>query len=108
MLNVWRQSTRRFRHLPTTVVIGADVADVSRLYRLLACHTRCFPAKRSVDYFSRHASRSLGWFRSHFPLSLRVAKRRAHVLEASPSYLSSPSALRQMRQVLPKIRVVVL
>jgi hypothetical protein len=94
--------------MPTTVVVGADRHDVAWLYRSLTAHLQCFSATRSVDYFSRHAARSVGWYRSHFPLSLRVAKRRGHVLEESPSYLASPSALRQMRQVLPKIRVVVL
>jgi hypothetical protein len=104
--DVWRRMTRRLRHLPTAVVIGNDRAAVSQLYAALTAHPRCFGLARHVDYFSLHAARSVGWYRSKFPFAIRVARKRGHVLESSLSYLPMPSALRQMRQVLPRIRVV--
>jgi Sulfotransferase domain len=107
--NLWRQSTRRFRHLPTTVVLGGQTDETRRLTKYLTSHPRCFAAaKFETNYFSRHAARSVGWYRSWFPLSFRVARKQGHVVEASTSYLATPSALRLMRQVLPRIRVVVL
>ncbi len=104
--DVWRRATRRLRHLPTTVVIGNDRHAVGQLYAALTAHPRCFGIARHVDYFSLHAAKSVGWYRSKFPFAFRVARKRGHVLESSLSYLPTPSALRQMRQVLPKIRVV--
>jgi hypothetical protein len=104
--DVWRRMTRRLRHLPTAVVIGNDRIAVSELYAALTAHPRCFGLARHIDYFSLHAARSVGWYRSKFPFAIRVARKRGHVLESSLSYLPTPSALRRMRQVLPKIRVV--
>lgn len=107
--NVWRMGTQRLRHLPTTVIIGAQDAGTEQLYAYLVTHPRCFAAaRREIDYFSQHAARSMGWYRSRFPLSFRVMRRRGHVIEASPSYLPTPSALRKMKQALPKARVIVL
>jgi len=90
------------------VVIGNDRAAVGELYASLSCHPRCFAAARPIDYFSLHPGKSVSWYRSKFPLAIRVARKRGHVLEASHSYLATPSALRLMRQVLPKTRVVAL
>jgi hypothetical protein len=104
--DVWRRATRRLRHLPTTVVIGNDRTAVGQLYAAMTSHPRCFGIARHTDYFSLHAARSVGWYRSKFPFTIRVARKRGHVLESSLSYMPAPSALRQMRQVLPRIRVV--
>ncbi|MFO0792245.1 MAG: sulfotransferase domain-containing protein [Pirellulales bacterium] len=107
--NAWRMSTQGLRHLPTTVIVGAQKAGTTQLYAYLVTHPRCFEAARKeVDYFSKHSERSVRWYRSRFPLAFRVARKRGQVMEASPSYLPTPSALRQMHQVLPKARVIVL
>jgi hypothetical protein len=109
LLNIWRHSTRHFRQLPTTVVLGGQRDETRWLTTYLTSHPRCFAAAaHETNYFSHHAARSVGWYRARFPLSFRVARRQGHVLEASSAYLAMPSALRQMRQVLPKIRVIVL
>lgn len=107
--NAWRLTTNQFRHLPTTVIVGAQKAGTTQLYAYLVTHPRCFEAaKKEVDYFSKHAERSVSWYRSRFPLAFRVNWKQGHVMEASPSYLPTPSAIRQMKQVLPKARVIVL
>lgn len=107
--NTWRLATQRLRHLPTAVIVGAQKAGTTQLYAYLVTHPRCFEAaKKEVDYFSKHPERSVAWYRSRFPLSFRVARNEGQVMEASPSYLPTPSALRQMKQVLPKARVIVL
>ena len=107
--NAWRLSTNHFRHLPTTVIVGAQKAGTTQLYAYLVTHPRCFEAaKKEVDYFSKHPERSVAWYRSRFPLSFRVTWKQGHVMEASPSYLPTPSAIRQMKQVLPKTRIIVL
>ena len=107
--HAWRFATQHFRHLPTCVIVGAQKAGTTQLYAHLVTHPRCFEAaKKEVDYFSKHAQRSIAWYRSRFPLSFRVTRKAGHVMEASPSYLPTPSALRQMKQVLPKTRVIVI
>lgn len=107
--SAWRRATERFRHLPTVVIVGAQKAGTTQLYAYLIKHPRCFDAaEKEVDYFSYHADRSVQWYRSRFPLRRRVAAVHGQVLEASPSYLPSPQALRRMQAVLPGARVIVL
>lgn len=107
--NVWRRSTQRFRHLPTTLIVGAQKAGTTQLYSYLVTHPCCFgAAEKEVDYFSKQAERSVQWYRSRFPLSFRVTRTRGQVMEASPSYLATPSALRKMKEVVPKARIIVI
>ena len=107
--SAWRLATQRFRNLPTAIIVGAQKAGTTQLYAYLMKHPRCFePAEKEVDYFSKHAERSIEWYRSRFPLRRRVAARQGQVLEASPSYLATPQALRRMKSTLPQVRVIVL
>jgi hypothetical protein len=104
-----RMVTNRFRHLPTVVIVGVKRAGTRRLYANLLKHPRCFAAvEKEIDYFSEHAHRSVAWYRSRFPLRRRVLRRGGHVLEVSPSYLPDPSALRRMKLVVPRTRIIVL
>jgi hypothetical protein len=105
----WRLATSPVRHLPTVVIVGAKRAGTRRLYTHLLKHPRCFGAsEKEIDYFSEHADRRIDWYRSRFPWRRRVWRCEGHVLEVSPSYLPTPSALRQMKKVLPKARVIVI
>ena len=107
--SAWRLATQRFRQLPTVVIVGAQKSGTTQLCAYMLRHPRVFAAaKKEVDYFSKQPDRSVAWYRSRFPLRHRVAARRGHALEASPSYLPMPRALRQMQSVLPESRVIVL
>ncbi|HVT28593.1 MAG TPA: sulfotransferase [Lacipirellulaceae bacterium] len=107
--SAWRMMTNRVRHLPTSVIVGAQKAGTTQLYAHLVKHPRCFgAAEKEVCYFSWHADRSLSWYRSRFPWRRRVWRRQGQVLEASPSYLPNPGALRMMQRVLPSARIIVL
>lgn len=107
--NVWRRSTQHFRHLPTTLIVGAQKAGTTQLYSYLVTHPCCFgAAEKEVDYFSKHAERSVQWYRSRFPLSFWVTRKLGQVMEASPSYIATPSALRKMKEVVPKARIIVI
>src|SRR3954463_13907010 len=104
-----RMATNRFRHLPTLVIVGVKRAGTRRLYANLLKHPRCFAAvEKEIDYFSEHPERSVAWYRSRFPLRRKVLRREGHVLEVSPSYLPTPNALRRMKVVLPRTRIIVL
>jgi hypothetical protein len=107
--NAARLVTQRLRHLPTLVIVGAHRAGATHLYAHLVSHPRCFESLHGEnDYLAQPPKRSPWKYRSQFPLSLRVTRKRGHVLEAAPSYLSTPSALRELRQVVPKARLIVL
>jgi hypothetical protein len=105
----WRLATQTLRHLPTVVIVGAMKGGTTQLYSYLAKHPRVFEgAEKEVDYFSKHPERSIRWYRSRFPWRRRVLRKNGHVIEASPSYLPTPRALRQMKNVVPDARVIVL
>ena len=105
----FRLATQRVRHLPTTVIIGAQKAGTTQLYAYMVKHPRCYgAAEKEVDYFSKHSKRPVAWYRSRFPWRARVLRRQGHVVEASPSYLPTPNALRKMQTVLPNARVIVI
>lgn len=107
--SAWRLATSGVRHLPTTVIVGAQKAGTTQLYAYLVKHPRCYgAAEKEVDYFSKHPHRSVHWYRSRFPWRRRVLRKQGQVIEASPSYLPTPSALRRMQKVLPNARIVVL
>ncbi len=108
LTDTWRLATNHVRHLPTTVIVGAQEAGAAELYTHMLKHPRCYgAAEMEVDYFSRYSTQPLAWYRSRFPWRRRVRRRQGHVLEASPSYLPTPSALRKMQKVLPNARIVV-
>jgi Sulfotransferase domain len=105
----FRMTTQRYRHLPTAVIAGAAKAGTTQLHAHLIKHPRCFSgAEKEVRYFSRYSDRSLAWYRSRFPLRAKVERRHGQVIDSSPSYLPTPSALRQMRAVLPAARIIVI
>src|SRR3954466_15162782 len=60
LTGMWRRATHRFRHLPTTVIVGAHESGAPELYTSMVKHPRCFGAAQiEVDYFSNHATQAL-------------------------------------------------
>jgi Sulfotransferase domain len=105
--SMWRRATQEFRQLPGVVIVGAQKAGTTQLHAYLVKHPRLFGAwKKEVDYFSKHAGRSIKWYRSHFPLRRQIALAGGLAVDASPSYLPTPTALYMMRDVLPEARVI--
>ena len=105
--NGWRIATHRYRELPSMVIVGAQKAGTTQLYEGLIRHPACFgAAKKELNYFSNSPRRSLSWYRSRFPMTKVVRRADGICIEASPSYLPSPSALRQMHDVLPDVKIV--
>lgn len=103
----WRFVTRRFRQLPSVVIVGAQKAGTTQLFAYLARHPRLFTAvEKEVNYFSLHADRPVEWYQSRFPLRRKVAAVGGITIDAPPSYLPNPSALRLMRSVLPEAKLI--
>src|SRR3954469_24979162 len=100
--SAWRLATQRYRHLPTTVIVGAQKAGTTQLYAYMVKHPRCWEAaEKEVDYFSKRPHRSVRWPRSRCAMHWGVPWRQGNVLERPLSYLPTPSALRKMHKVLP-------
>jgi hypothetical protein len=104
---MWRLATHEFRELPAAIIVGAMKGGTTQLFAYLIRHPRLFPpCNKELDYFSRHSDKTLQWYRSRFPLRRRLRATRGLCLEASPSYLSTPSAWPKMHAVLPEVRLV--
>ena len=89
------------------MIVGAQKAGTTQLYEGLIRHPACFGSvKKELNYFSELAHRPIGWYRSRFPWAQTVRRAQGICLEASPSYLPSPQALRRMRATLPDAKVI--
>lgn len=112
--NVWRRTTGEFRVLPTFVILGAQRAGTSSLYRWLCQHPAVHQATRKeLHYFDFNFDRGETWYRSHFPLAatmstMRVRYGAAATGEASPFYLADPQVPQRLDRLLPDARLIVL
>jgi hypothetical protein len=108
--------TSGLRRSPDFLIIGAQRAGTTSLYRYLAQHPQVVPAlgAKGAHYFDTHAERSVAWYRSHFVaepyrwyLELRSGSRTA-TGEASPYYLFHPHAPRRAADVVPGAKLIAL
>jgi hypothetical protein len=105
--NAWRCATHGRRVLPSAIIVGAQKGGTTQLYEGLIRHPACFGSvKKELNYFSDLPHWPLWWYRSRFPLSTAVRRHGGICLEASPSYLPSPNALRRMHETLPNVKVI--
>lgn len=103
----WRRATQSSRQLPGAIIVGAAKAGTTQLFAYMLSHPRCFgPIQKEIHYFSFWHDHGLPWYRAQFPLQRRVECARGIALEASPSYLPEPYALRRMHDLLPDIAVI--
>jgi len=102
----YRVPTGRWRALPDALIIGAQRAGTSSLYRYLGAHPGVAPSfRKEVEYFSRYASRGEDWYRAHFELS---AGRRHLRFEATPDYLFHPLAAERAAVLVPGAKLIAL
>jgi hypothetical protein len=102
----YRVPTGRWRALPDALIIGAQRAGTSSLYRYLGAHPGVAPSvRKEVEYFSRYAARGEDWYRAHF--ELRFGRRRLR-FEATPDYLFHPLAAERAARLVPGARLVAL
>lgn len=112
------------RALPDFLVIGAKRGGTTSFYFDLLEHpsvVRLFPppvpwikpeATKGVHYFDANATRSVAWYRSHFPtratrrLNERHTGAQSLTGEASPYYLFHPAAAARAHAVVPQARLI--
>lgn len=113
--NIVRHADRRARLVPGFLVIGAQKAGTTSIYRFLESHPRILGAeKKEIHFFDTSAYRhGMRWYLSHFPSASQAAQHRAGAGgepltgEASPYYLFYPHAPRRVAEAFPDIRLLV-
>ncbi|MGH9027014.1 MAG: sulfotransferase family protein [Acidimicrobiia bacterium] len=108
-----RRFTAARRPLPDFLILGAQRAGTSSLYRNLSEHPQVIPAQRKeVHFFDYQYDRGPDWYRARFPLDAqRNAVARgvggpAVTGEASPSYLFHPLVPPRVAGLLPDAKLV--
>jgi hypothetical protein len=110
-LRLW---TGTFRCLPDFIIVGAQKAGTTSLYRYLVSHPEIFgPRKKEINYFDSNYHLGQTWYRSHFPLvaTRKLARRCGFQViagEASPEYASHPSVPERVSSVVPAARLIFL
>jgi hypothetical protein len=91
--------------LPDFVVVGAQKAGTTSLYRMLRKHPQIhMPRTKELHFFDVHWDKGVEWYSEQFTPG-RWEWRRG---EATPYYLYRPMVRERMLQVLPKARLVVI
>ncbi|MDH4117005.1 MAG: sulfotransferase [Acidimicrobiia bacterium] len=91
--------------LPNVLVIGAQRAGTSSLYRYLGSHPQVVASiRKEVEYFSTRMSMGERWYRAHFPL----VSRPEVTFEATPDYMLHPLAAKRAATRIPDLRAVAL
>lgn len=94
--------------LPDCLIIGAQRAGTSSLYRNILQHPDVGGATRKeVHYFDLNHHQGPNWYRSFFPPPAAGSPRRLSV-EATPYYLYHPAVPARVKALLPEARLIAL
>ncbi len=111
------RATSAVRPPPDFLVIGAQRAGTTSLFRALATHPGVLTPvlqTKGVHYFDTSYDKPLDWYLAHFPTTLarKLAQRRTRVAvvsgEASPYYVFHPAAPARIARDLPETRLIVM
>lgn len=112
-LGLWGTLTAPWRLRPSFLIVGAQRAGTTTLYRVLSEHPAVArpTVSKGIGFFDVRYERGLRWYLGHFPLE-RPARRRhgpaATTFESSGYYLFHPLAAARIARDLPDARVVVM
>lgn len=104
-------ATSRLRMLPDFVIVGAQRAGTTSLYKYLAEHPDVGRVRlgKGVHYFDTNATKSMSWYRSHFPLDASKIpgwNGPHHVGEGCPYYMFHPECPRRIDAALPGVKAI--
>ena len=103
------------RQLPSFILVGAQRAGTTSLFRALMSHPLIHSANyhKGVNYFDVNYDRDFSWYQGHFPTAacLRKRSRRRRpatpiTFEASGYYMFHPCAAERMARHLPDVRIL--
>ena len=112
-LDRWGRMTAGWRLQPSFVIVGAQRAGTTTLYRVLSEHPAVVrpTVSKGIGYFDVHYARGPRWYRGHFPLAWPARRKHgpdATTFESSGYYLYHPLAAARIAKDLPGVRVVVM
>jgi hypothetical protein len=103
------------RVVPDFIIIGAQRCGTTSLYSYLVDHPCVASASvKEIHFFDINFHKGFVWYRSHFPLFLyplytQLRHRRSAISgEASPYYFFHPCASRRIKELLPRVKLIVL
>jgi hypothetical protein len=106
--------TANRRQLPSFILVGAQRAGTTSLFRALMSHPLIHSANfhKGVNYFDINYTRDFSWYQGHFPKTSALRRRSRGVegqpitFEASGYYMFHPCAPQRMARHLPEVRVL--
>jgi hypothetical protein len=109
-------ATATRRQLPSFILVGAQRAGTTSLFRALTSHPLVHSANyhKGVNYFDVNYARDFSWYQGHFPTTAMLrARARGRdtsgapiTFEASGYYMFHPCAAERMARHLPDVRIV--
>jgi hypothetical protein len=112
-LRFWGRLTSPWRLRPAFMIVGAQRAGTTTLYRVLSEHPAVArpTVSKGIGYFDLRYRHGPRWYAGHFPL--RFLARRKHgpdvvTFESSGYYLFHPLAASRIARDLPGVKVVVM
>lgn len=99
-------ATADMRALPSFLIIGAQRAGTTSLYRYITQHPDAKSVRlggKGVHWFDMHRTKDRRWYRSHFP---RQGGSSFITGEGSPYYMFHPTALDRIAEELPDVRLI--
>jgi hypothetical protein len=102
------------RQLPSFILVGAQRAGTTSLFRAFMSHPLIYSANyhKGVNYFDVNYERGLSWYQGHFPTvaSMRRRTREAGgepiTFEASGYYMFHPCAAERLAKDLPNLKIL--
>jgi Sulfotransferase domain len=102
------------RQLPSFIMVGAQRAGTTSLYRALMSHPLVHSANyhKGVNYFDVGYDHDFAWYQGHFPTVASLRKRTRGfdgepiTFEASGYYMFHPCAPERMARHLPELRIL--
>jgi hypothetical protein len=109
-------ATAARRQLPSFLVVGAQRAGTTSLFRALLSHPLIHSANhhKGVNFFDVRYDRGLAWYQGHFPTTARLRSHRRDLpgdpvtFEASGYYMFHPCAPQRIAKHLPDVRLVLM
>lgn len=104
----WGWLTAGLRPPPEIIVVGAQRAGTTTIFRLLSEHPGLVRPTlvKGTGYYDDNYGRGPRWYRAHFPLATTRRGRRA--FECSGYYLHHPLAAERIARDQPGVQVVVM
>ena len=106
--------TANRRQLPSFILVGAQRAGTTSLFRALMSHPLIYSANyhKGVNYFDVNYERGMSWYQGHFPTAASLRKRSGGMsgepitFEASGYYMFHPCAAERLARHLPQVKIL--